>query len=217
MSVGTLARKILGKKWFPVLGRWYRAVFVDLTKVVACLPPLPPGSHVLDIGGGDGEMINILLARNLEIDVTMLDLSSRLGSFLVPAVRPRVRLLPSTSLKTYADGERVFPNVVLVSDVIHHVPVQERPAFFADLRLVLGGRPTTLVVKDLEPGHFRSWLSLLADRYISGDRTVSLVSQEQVTALVAEAFPGTEVRSTKLFAIDRPNYALVFAIPGTTA
>jgi cyclopropane fatty-acyl-phospholipid synthase-like methyltransferase len=214
MSIGTLARAVLGQKWFPLFGGWYRAVFVDLKKVVDCLPPLPAGSHVLDVGGGDGEMINMILPRYPGVEITMLDLSPRLGSLLSPESRKRVRLLASTSLRDYAQTEHRFPDLVLVSDVIHHVPVEDRCAFLSDLRLVLGGHATTLVVKDLEPGHFRSILSLLADRYISGDRKVSLVSRDSVTALVKATFPSAEVRSTKLFDIDRPNYALVFTIDG---
>jgi cyclopropane fatty-acyl-phospholipid synthase-like methyltransferase len=212
MSLGSMARVVLGKKFFPVVGSWYRAVFVDLEKVVDCLPSLPPGSQVLDIGGGDGEMINILLRRSPELAITMLDLSPRLGLFLKPEFRARVRVLPSTSVAAYASTEYKVPNLVIISDVIHHVPVKERAGFFADLRTVLRGQASTLFIKDLEPGYFRANLSLLADRYVSGDKTVSLVSRETVTALVREVFPKAEARETKLFAIDGPNYALTFSV-----
>lgn len=210
-----MARALFGDRWFRSLGRCYRSVFVDLEKVVDSLPDLPPGSRVLDIGGGDGDMINILLRRRPDLEVTMIDLSPRLGTFLEPDVRRRVRLMSSTSLKDYAASEYQTPDFVLVSDVIHHVPPSTRPAFFADLRQVLRGRPTTLVVKDVELGSFRSWLSEWADRYVSGDRTVSLVSREAVTALVREAFPHVEVRPTGLYQVDAPNYSLVFSIAGS--
>lgn len=212
MSLGTMARAVLGKRWFPVVGSWYRAVFVDLAKVVDCLPDLPQGARILDIGGGDGEMINILLARRPDLHVTMLDLGPRLGLFLKSEFRDRVRVLPSTSLKAYAQSDYLVPDLVLVSDVIHHVPLEERKGFFADLRRVLRGHAALLYVKDLEPGYFRAYLSLLADRYVSGDKRVSLASRETVTILVRDAFPGTQVRSTRLFDIDSPNYALLFDI-----
>jgi hypothetical protein len=63
MSIGSMARALLGKRWFPVVGGWYRSVFVDLARVVDGLPDLPAAARVLHIGGGDGQMINILLAR----------------------------------------------------------------------------------------------------------------------------------------------------------
>jgi len=212
MSLGSLARKVLGKKFFPTVGSWYRSVFVDLEKVVDCLPLLPPGSQVLDIGGGDGEMINIILRRNPDLAITMLDLSPSLGLFLKPEFRQRVRILPSTSLRDYAATEYKAPDLVIINDVIHHVPIEDRRGFFADISAVLRGRPTTLFVKDLEPGYFRATLSLWADRYVSGDKKVSLVSRESVTAVVREVFPKAEVRATKLFDTDGPNYALVFAV-----
>lgn len=215
MSLGSMARAILGKRWFPVVGHWYRAVFVDFEKVVDCLPNLAPGSHVLDIGGGDGEMINILLRRSPDLNITMLDLSPRLGLSIKPEFRERVRILPSTSLKDYAATSYALPDLVIASDVVHHVPVDERPKFFADIRLVLKGRAAELFVKDFEPRYFRSTLSLLADRYVSGDAKVSLVGRETITTLVREVFPGAEVRSTKLFEIDGPNYALIFTPPST--
>jgi hypothetical protein len=105
MSLSSLARAVLGDRLFPVLGRRYRALFVDLEKVVSCLPSFPPGAHVLDIGGGDGEMMNRILELHPEIDVTMLDSSPRLGAFLKPELRSRVRLLPSTTLAAYAGME----------------------------------------------------------------------------------------------------------------
>jgi len=207
-----MARAILGQRWFPVVGGWYRAVFVDLERVVDCLPELPAGARILDIGGGDGQMINILLARHPQVEITMLDLSPSLGSFLRPELRERVRLLPATSLRDYAKTAHEVPNLVIIGDVIHHVPVARRTEFFADLRTVLRGQATSLFIKDLEPGHFRSTLSLLADRYVSGDKLVSLASRETVTMLVREAFPGAEVRPTRLFDVDCPNYALLFSI-----
>ena len=212
MSLGSMARAALGKRCFPVVGGWYRAVFVSLERVVDCLPKLDPGSRVLDIGGGDGEMINILLRRDPTLNVTMLDMSPRLGAFLKPQFRAQVHTLPSTSLRDYAATTYDPPNLVIVSDVIHHVPVEARADFFADLALVLRRQATTLFVKDLEPGHFRSTLSLLADRHVSGDKKVSLVSREEVVVRVKTAFPGAQVESTKLFEIDRPNYALTFTI-----
>jgi cyclopropane fatty-acyl-phospholipid synthase-like methyltransferase len=212
MSIGSLARAILGTRLFPIFGSWYRAVFVDLEKVVDSLPPLKPGSRVLDIGGGDGEMINILLARHPDLDITMIDRNPRLGLFLTPESRKRVRLMPSTSLQDYAATQHEAPDLVMVSDVIHHVPVESRSAFFADLRLVVAGRPTTLVVKDVERGSFRSHLSLWADWYISGDRQVSLIGRDELTGLVKAAFPTAQVQSTKLYDVDRPNYSLVFVI-----
>jgi hypothetical protein len=70
-----------------------------------------------------------------------------------------------------------------------------------------------LVVKDVAPGGFRAWLSVFADRWVSGDRGVELIGPREACALVARVFPGWVARETPLLARDRPNYCVVFEAP----
>ncbi|MFB3905221.1 MAG: methyltransferase domain-containing protein [Acidobacteriota bacterium] len=208
MTIGKLARSLLGR-WFPIAGRLYRSVFVDLKKVVAAFPPIPPGATLLDIGGGDGEVINELIARYPDTQVTMIDLSPRIGGALRPELRDRVRLFPGTSMRKYAEQNPNPPDLVLISDVIHHVPPEQRKEFFADLRTLVGNSGATILIKDIEPGYPRAYLSWLADRFISGDAIVALVPRAEVKRLLLEAFPAYEVAETRLMETDKPNYALV--------
>ena len=55
---------------FPIVGDRYRRFFVDLDRVASYVPPLPPGSRVLDVGGGEGQFIDHVLARQPELEVT---------------------------------------------------------------------------------------------------------------------------------------------------
>lgn len=62
------------------------------------------------------------------------------------------------------------PVVVMVSDVMHHIPENLRSIFLENLKQMVSTiRNATIIVKDIEPGYFRSWASLYADRLISGD------------------------------------------------
>ncbi len=215
MKLGSLARKLLGERFFPRAGRAYRSVFVDLRKVIATLPALPDGCHILDIGGGDGDVINLLLARFASARVTMIDLATNIGGSLSTTVADRVRVLPGLSLAAYAQqdaGPR--PGAVIISDVIHHIPPAARPAFFGDLRNFVGDAPVKLIVKDVEPGHPLAWLGYMSDRLISGDPNVSLVSREEVSRLVRATFPKAAVRETALHQVNPPNYSLVFDLAG---
>ena len=63
MTIGKLARKLLGNKIFSIIARYYRAIFVDLEKVCRSFPEIEDNAHILDVGGGDGELINILLSK----------------------------------------------------------------------------------------------------------------------------------------------------------
>jgi hypothetical protein len=209
MTVGQLARKLLGARGFSRVGGWYRALFVDVEKVVDSFPALPDDVEVLDVGGGDGAVLDVLLARYPRARATMIDLAPRIGGALRPAHAARVTLLPGTAVSAYRAAMPRAPGLILVSDVLHHVAPDARLRLFLDLRDLLGGRPATLVVKDLEPGHLRARLGYLADRYISGDRSVTPAPPEEVRALLAQAFPGAAVRATNLIDRDPPNYALV--------
>ena len=70
-----------------------------------------------------------------------------------------------------------------------------------------------LVVKDVEPGHPRALLGYWSDRYITRDRNVSLLSQEDLVELVRACNDAITVRETQLKAFDPPNYALAFRWP----
>src|SRR5258708_573418 len=118
MSIGSLARALLGKRGFARVGRYYRALFVDLDKVADCLPAMPAGAVILDVGGGDGALVDRLLERQPEARVTMLDLKDDLGNAVRPELRDRLEILPRTNLVQYAALGRRQPDLIVVSDVV---------------------------------------------------------------------------------------------------
>jgi len=211
--IGRVARAVLGERLFPRVGALYRAIFVNLQAVVDSIPTLSPTARVLDIGGGDGAVLDRLLARYPESRADMIDLASSMGGSLDPERSARVRTLPRCSIQDYRKVEHAPPELVLVSDVLHHVPPAARPTFFADLREMLAGAPTTIFVKDVEPMGWRAMAGFLADRYISGDKGVALISEADVRKLLAATFPDAALRSTDLIARDSPNYSLICEVP----
>jgi hypothetical protein len=99
----------------------------------------------------------------------------------------------------------------LLADVMHHIPPAARPAFLKDVAELVRRQPLLrLIVKDVEPGHWRATLGCWSDRYVTGDRGVSPVSREALVELVRGACGPLAWRETPLFARDPPNYALVF-------
>jgi 2-polyprenyl-6-hydroxyphenyl methylase/3-demethylubiquinone-9 3-methyltransferase len=201
MPPGQIARRLLGPV-FPVFGEAYRRAFVDIDKVADWMAArLPPGARVIDVGGGDGFVMNAVLARRADIHVTMTDLAPKIGGVIAPAYRPRVELRPATSVET-VDG--AF-DVLTLSDVVHHVPVSARPAFFAALAataLRTGCR--SVLVKDIQPGGLRAKLAELGDHYITGDRQVRQLPPEAI------ALPGFE--RAELAMPDFPNYCVAFKL-----
>jgi 2-polyprenyl-3-methyl-5-hydroxy-6-metoxy-1,4-benzoquinol methylase len=211
MSVGQAARRVLGDRNFQRAGEVYRRVFVDLDDVVDCLPEMGETARVLDIGGGDGAVVNRLVERRAVGEVTMLDLSATLGGWLTDEARRRTRVMPETSVRDYVDMREQAVDFVLLSDVLHHIPPSARPEFFNDLTDLLRSSPgATLVVKDIDPSGWRGRLAFAADRYISGDRTVSAVPREVMPGLIRDGIARGSCIETDLYHRDSPNYCYVF-------
>jgi hypothetical protein len=210
MSVGWIARRLLGPAAFRVVGGWYRSIFVDLKKVAQCAAEIMPrNAHILDIGGGDGELINHLLSLRPDVRVTMIDIGESVGSFVVHEVRDRVTCLPKTSLSSYSSIAPESIQATLICDVVHHLGIGGRSAFFSELKAFLNQRTVPVVViKDIEPGTFIGWLAEVTDKYITGDRGVAQIKGQDLRDFLTTYFPDYQVGETSLMQADPPNYCL---------
>ena len=199
MPLGQIARRVLGPV-FPVFGEAYRRAFVDIDKVADWMAArLPSDARVLDVGGGDGFVMNAVLARRADIHVTMTDLAPRIGGVIAPAYRPRLELRPATSVEA-VDG--AF-DVLTLTDVVHHVPVAARPAFFAAIGAAVARTGCQAVlIKDIQPGGLRAKLAELADHYVTGDLQVRQLSPDAIV------LPG--LARSELAMPDFPNYCVAF-------
>jgi hypothetical protein len=205
LAPGQVARRVLGRHFEPV-GNVYRRIFVNLNVIVDFLDrELPNGAKVLDIGGGDGALVERLLNRRPDLAVTMCDLAPVIGTFLSEANRAKVELLPATDL---ADVTGLY-DAVTISDVIHHVPVGLRDGFFKSLAdSCERWACRKIILKDIEPGGIRATLSLLADRHITGDKHVVLFSRSDFAIMAERCFPKARRSSATP---DWPNYCEVLS------
>jgi hypothetical protein len=190
----------------------YRAIYVDLAKEAAALATvIPRDSHLLDVGGGDGEPLNHLLALRPDIRITTLDPAPVVGQWIDARFDGEVTRLPATSLADYLAGGRANPDAILIADVLHHIPEIARANFLASIRVLLERVPQLrIIVKDVEPGSWRALLGYWSDRYITGDRGVSLISSQNLARLFEEGLGPLRREDTNLIEVDRPNYAIAF-------
>lgn len=216
MKIGPAIRKFMPARFERKAAAAYRRVFVDLRKVaIGVARALPGNAQLLDIGGGDGELINLLLTARPDVRVTMVDIAGSVGKFLDPAHRGRVRLMPSTSIETHLGQLDALYDAALVSDVMHHLPGEYRAQFLRSLRNALSPEGSILV-KDIEPGHPISWLSLVCDKYVSGDRDVVLISLAELVALAEiELAPLAAAKEVGLHKINAPNYLVRLELQGS--
>lgn len=217
MSLGLAIRRLLGARLSRRAGRQYRAMYVDLAKVAAALAAaIPRDAHLLDIGGGDGQPLNYLLALRPDLRVTTLDPAPLVGQWIEARFDPQVTRLPSTGLADYLAQSRADPDAILIADVLHHIPESSRAAFLASVRVLLDRVPKLrVVVKDVEPGHWRALLGYWSDRYITGDGNVCPISRDRLVRLFEGALGPLSCEHTDLFETDKPNYAVTFFRPAS--
>jgi len=205
VSAGRIARKILGRH-FPLFGDAYRKIFVNMDKVVSyMIHQIPTNANVLDVGGGDGYVANLLLSKRSDIRVTITDIASNVGSFVEHTNRNRLTVHPSTDI---SELQGKF-DVITITDVIHHVPTALRQEFFAKISSV--GKEvgcSKIIVKDIEPEGFRAKLALLGDLFITGDRNVVQLSANEIL------FPNFTKSDWAM--PDFPNYCITFLSENVT-
>jgi hypothetical protein len=212
VSPGAAFRRLLGPRLGRLAGGWYRAIFVDLTKVAAALAGvIPRSAHLLDIGGGDGQPLNHLLALRPDLRITTLDPGPLVGQWIDARFDAQVTRLPGTGIAEYLAAGRANPDAILIADVLHHIPETARADFLDSIGTLLNRVPQLrIIIKDVEPGSWRALLGSWADRYITGDRNVSLISRDRLEHLFIESLGPLRREDTALFETDRPNYAIAF-------
>ena len=136
-----MIRRLLGSRLSRHAGRWYRSIFVDLTKVAAALATaIPRNAHLLDIGGGDGQPINHLLDLRPDLRITTIDPAPGAGQWVEGRFNSRVICLPGTNLADYLSNGRADPDAILISDVLHHIPEAARASFVGSIRVLPSAR-----------------------------------------------------------------------------
>jgi hypothetical protein len=212
MALGPAIRRLLGANWARRVGGWYRAIYVDLGKMaVALAGVIPRDAHVLDIGGGDGQPLNHLLALRPDLRITTIDPAPAVGQWIEAYYDSQVTRLPGTSLAEYLASGGSDPDALLIADVLHHIPETARDSFLKSAKLLLERvPPLQIIVKDVEPGSWRAVLSYWSDRWITGDENVSPISREKLAELFQRELGPLKQEETNLFKTDKPNYAVVF-------
>ncbi len=191
-----------------IASKAYRRIFVDLDKVADVLAKtLPDDAYVLDVGGGDGDLLNRLLKLRPDVQVDMVDIALEVGRHVKDIYKERVHFFPARQLESHCARDERLYDAAMVSDVMHHIPTDERILFLIALRQSVkeGG---LVLIKDVEPGHPIAWLGLYCDRYISGDKGTTLISMQALREMIGQVWPAHEAYERGLFDINRPNYLL---------
>jgi 2-polyprenyl-3-methyl-5-hydroxy-6-metoxy-1,4-benzoquinol methylase len=168
MAIGPLVRGLFGpyEHWISAT---YRSIFIDIDDLAGRMCQWKPtAKRILEVGCGEGAVTERLRAAYPDAAITAIDITPRAGR-LYRGSRDGVRFVqcPVQDVAATKPGQY---DLVILSDVLHHVPAPLRQGLFDAIRATLapGG---VFVFKDWErsftPFH---WLCYAADRWITGDR-----------------------------------------------
>lgn len=185
MGIGSRVRGMLGRYERPVSNA-YRAMFLDIEDFMSKLQSWTPSARrILEVGCGEGAVVEHLRFLYPNADITGIDLTPRLGR-LYRGTREHVRFL-QCPVQDIAAAEPGQYDLVVLCDVLHHVPEAAREALLEAVRATIspGGN---VVFKDWErtstPIH---WLCHASDRWVTGDR-VSYMTGHEMRSLLSSGF-----------------------------
>jgi 2-polyprenyl-6-hydroxyphenyl methylase/3-demethylubiquinone-9 3-methyltransferase len=185
MAVGAAVRQLFGP-YETHVGELYRAFFVDLTAQIRTVRDwAPDASDICEIGCGEGAICERLASEFPRAQITGIDITPRIGR-LFKGDRSRVHFAQMTAAQLAERGDARF-DLVLICDVLHHVPYDQHVALLHEAGSLLrpGG---TLVIKDWERilnlGHAAC---VFSDRVLTGDK-VKFANAEYFRTLLAAAF-----------------------------
>lgn len=206
MPIGPVVRRLFGP-YEHRIAELYRSYFVDLDALVARIVALAPDARsILEVGCGEGAMAEAVVAAFPSADVLAIDITPRVGR-LYRGDRARVtfRQVPVETVARERSGEF---DLVLLCDVLHHVPASARVALLEAIRTTMapGG---FLVVKDWAPGrNLRHYLCEASDRILTGD-AVHYLSPPGMRALLDPIFGTAGIVAEETALPPSPNNYLI--------
>jgi len=197
MPLGAWVRGLFGP-FEPQVANAWRALFVDLdqwTSVIRNWSPAP--RRILEVGCGEGYSTARLAETFPGIPIDAIDIAGHIGRLYdgpPGAVTFRIAFVQEVAAERPGGYD-----LVVLTDVLHHVPQAERAGLLDAIHAVLapGG---VLAFKDWERAPFSPVHYLVhgADRWLTGDR-VAYLRPDEARALVAGSFgPGAITAETTI-------------------
>lgn len=184
-------------------------MFVNLDAFVTAIRNHAPApSDVLEIGCGDGAVTERLARAFPNSALTGIDICAHPGR-LYDGDRSRVRFL-RTSVAEFCSSECPRYQLVIISDVLHHVPYPEWSRFLSSAFSVtaVGG---TLILKEWVRQRTLAYLlGYCSDRFVTGDH-IRYPGEMELRSIAQRTFGPDAIRAEFRVRPWRCNLALVIS------
>lgn len=168
MPIGPAIRRMFGRHEYKVAAL-YRSIFIDLDAYMDHVREwVPHASNILEVGCGEGAVTERLVKIYPQAKITAIDITPNVGR-LYSGPPGRANFIQTTVQEIAAKAPNQF-DLVILSDVIHHVPVHSRTELMESVRdnVAPGGR---FIFKDWEKRfNLAHLLCLGSDRLLTGDK-----------------------------------------------
>jgi 2-polyprenyl-3-methyl-5-hydroxy-6-metoxy-1,4-benzoquinol methylase len=192
LGIGPLVRGAFGRHERRISDA-YRRIFVDLDAFVGSIRAhVPAPLHVLEIGCGEGAVTERLALAFPGAALTGIDVCAHPGR-LYHGDRSGVRFL-RTSAADLGATERARYQLVIISDVLHHVPFPEWGHFLSSALALMADDGTLILkewVRERTPVYLLGYLS---DRFVTGDR-IRYAHETELRMLAQDSFGRGAIRS----------------------
>jgi SAM-dependent methyltransferase len=206
MGIGPFVRRMFGP-YERRLSDAYRSIYFNIEAFVeqVCLWN-PNPLRILEVGCGEGVMSESLFRSYPDAAITAIDVASSIGRLYQGPVNG-VRFIQCEVQEIAAIEAGIF-DLVILCDVLHHVPVDSRRALLDAVRETLcqGG---SLIFKDWERNNsLIHWMCYASDRWLTGDR-ISYMSGQEMRQHLAGSFGDAALIAEKRLAPHWNNLAIL--------
>jgi 2-polyprenyl-3-methyl-5-hydroxy-6-metoxy-1,4-benzoquinol methylase len=193
MPPGPLIRRLFGP-YERGVAEAYRRIFINLDALAELMNAWVPQAHkILEVGCGEGAMTERIARTYPTAAVTAIDITPTVGRLF--RGRTSAVTFCQETVAEVADREPASFDLVILSDVMHHVPADLRRSLMVSIDQAMAPNGSLLFkdwVISTTPIH---WLCAASDRYLTGD-DVAYFTMDGINALVTDAFGPSTIRRT---------------------